>query len=116
MRATEYRIWHPPQSPFQIEYASNLQREIGSTNGEISGVLFGLKRGSGVRVMSTQRTVGMETVGVFFARPRGEVFLTEENLRHFETVPGGIALVIAGDLAGFFVRDAAGALQTIQRY
>jgi hypothetical protein len=116
--AAEIRIWCPPQSPLRIEYSASLPREIGpkSTNGETSGVLFGLKQSGGVRVVSTRRSAGLEAVGAFFARPRGEVFLTEDNLRQFERLPSGVALVIAGNRAGFFVRDAAGSIQTIQSY
>jgi hypothetical protein len=116
--AFEIRIWCPPQSPVRIEYSANVPREIDgkSTNGETSGVLFGLKQSGGVRVVSTRRSAGLEPVGAFFARPRGQVFLTEDNLRQFERLPSGVALVIAGNRAGFFVRDTAGSIQTIQSY
>src|SRR5712692_2580154 len=112
------RIWSPPQSQLRIEYSPRLIQELGirGTNGESTGILFGAKDGTGLRILAARRLAGLEAVGMFFVRPRGEVFLTEPNLRQLEQLPNAVALVIAGDQGGFFVREPDGSMQTIQSY
>jgi len=67
-----------------------------------------------VRLHSVQ--AGLEPIGIYVLRVRGEVFLTERNLELFERTGALIALVVAGGRAGFFVRDFEGALQSIRSY
>ena len=58
-------------------------------------------------------------VGVFVARIRGEVFLTEGDLAYFkehENTDVQVALVVAGDRAGFFVREPDGSIQTVRSH
>jgi hypothetical protein len=80
-----------------------------------------------VRVTSARPRPGLNPVGIFAARWRGEVFLTEEDILRLETLEkvnhlndnlagGAIALVIAGVHAGFFVRELDGSMQTIQSH
>jgi hypothetical protein len=65
---------------------------------------------------------GLEPVGIYATRWRGEVFLTEEDLLRLETLDAesgssaGIALVIAGGQGGFFVRELDSSMQTIKSY
>ena len=55
-------------------------------------------------------------MGVFFSRIRGEVFLTETDLAFFNEHQSEVALVVAGDRAGFFVREADGSIQTVRSH
>jgi hypothetical protein len=55
-------------------------------------------------------------VGVFASRARGKVFLTEEDLERFDKAEACVALVISGDVGGFFVRDADGSIETVRSY
>jgi hypothetical protein len=104
----------------RIEYSTALLHQLGRerTNGDTTGVLYGVRRNNDLRVITASKSPGLEAIGVFATRVRGEVFLTESDLSHWETVTRGqgISLVVAGERAGFFVRQAGGSLQTIQSY
>src|SRR5258706_5089245 len=118
MNTGPIRIWSPAQSRVRIEYSSHLLREVlrESTSGEGSGVLFGVKHDNEVRVVAALSLAGLEAVGLFFVRARGEVFLTEANLAQFEEFGDGVALVTAGPRGGFFVREDDGSIQSVQSY
>lgn len=56
-------------------------------------------------------------MGSFSARARGEVFLTESDVERLDGLDRkAIALVIGGGIAGFFVREPDGSMQTIKSY
>src|ERR1700722_12700731 len=83
-----------------------------------TGVLFGARQRNRLRIVADETEGGLDPVGIFVVRPRGEVFLTETDLERFEVfqVPGAVALVVAGGKAGFFVREPGGAIQSVQSY
>lgn len=122
-----FRVWFPPQSPMRIEYASELprlllpRRELGNAE-DWAGVLYGTRTAGAVLVNSLTPRAGLEPVGIFAARLRGEVFLTETDILQLEALDkeldsaASIALVIAGAHGGFFVREPNGSMQTIQSY
>ncbi len=121
-----YRTWAPAQSRVRIEYSTRvlgqLRRE--SARGNTGGVLFGVQRGNDLQVLAARyreddadlRLAGFTPVGIFAARVRGEVFLTESDLERFITVDGPVALVVAGSKGGFFVREADGSIQAVRSY
>jgi hypothetical protein len=113
-------IWCPPRSPLRIEYDRDLLQVLPPKEHEpdSAGILYGTRFKGFVRVVSQKRKSGLEPVGVFSARARGEVFLPEADLVRLEALdsPSAIALVIAGDAAGFFVREPGGSMQTIKSY
>jgi hypothetical protein len=80
------------------------------------GVLYGVRYGKTIRLVATRGRAGIEPVGVFASRVRGEVFLTEEDLKRFEKAEACVAMVISGEVGGFFVRDAAGSIETVRSY
>src|ERR1700674_603460 len=106
-----FGIWSPPESPLRIDYSLDLLRELQLQSAETDqcGFLWGAKVETGVRVTASRPNSDLDTVGVFVARLRGEVFLTESDLERL----GGfsIALVVAGEKGGFFVREADGSIQ-----
>ncbi len=132
MRGVQYRTWAPPESRVQIEYSTEVLRELrlGSANNDAGGLLFGTRRGTSLRVAAARcltssppdrkdpRLEGLEPVGIFAARVRGEVFLTEADLQRFEEakIASGVALVVAGARGGFFVPEPDGSFQTIRSY
>ena len=59
---------------------------------------------------------GLAPLGIFVCRARGEVFLTDDDLANFERHRGVLALVVAGGLAGFFVRELDGSVQAIRSH
>jgi hypothetical protein len=105
-----------------------LIREVRLTSllGNATGVLYGSRHGNWIRLVAARRVLsnggfesdprlaGLEVIGVFFARPRGQVFLTESDLGRFEESDGAVALVVAGARAGFFVFEADGSIDAIQ--
>src|SRR5580700_6891925 len=101
-----YQLWAPPKSPVLVEYSLEMLRNIRG-----SGVLFGARQRNRVRIAAAEAEEGLDPVGVFVVRSRGEVFLTEADLERFEDfqVSGAVALVVAGGKAGFFVREPGGA-------
>jgi hypothetical protein len=81
---------------------------------ETTGLLYGVGKGSTVRLHSVQ--AGREPIRTYVLRVRGEVLLTERNVELFERTGALLALVVSGGRAGFFVRDFDGALQSIRSY
>ena len=59
---------------------------------------------------------GLELLGAFASRLRGEVFLTEEDLRRFNDVPARAMLVMSGESAGFFVRERTRTIAAVCNY
>jgi hypothetical protein len=110
--------WDPPQSPLRIEYSSGLLREVRAAGerADAFGPLFGVRRGQTIRLLATHRQAGLEPLGAFASRLRGEVFLTEQDLQRFDNVPACAMLVISGESAGFFVRDATGTIGAVCSY
>lgn len=96
---------------------------VESAGGDIEGTLFGVPIEGGYRIVAAriqaQRKdpllTGLEPLGIFASRVRGEVFLTDSDLARLEK-SHAIALVLAGETAGFFVREAGGSIQSIQSY
>lgn len=109
------RVWAPPKSPLHIEYSTALLREVGSLI-DAFGVLYGVRHGNTIRLVATRGRAGLQPVGIFASRVRGHVFLTEADLERFEKAEASVALVISGENAGFFVRDASGSIQTVRSY
>jgi hypothetical protein len=110
--------WAPTESPFRIEYTPALLREVRVSSGGVDafGVLYGVRNGKTIRLVATRGRAGLEPLGVFASRVRGKVFLTERDLERFEKAEACVAMVISGDTAGFFVRDAAGSIETVRSY
>lgn len=125
-----YRTWCPPHSSITIEYSDDLLREVRNAGmlGDANGVLYGVRDGQFIRVVAARRIpnqggiegnprlAGLEPIGIFSTRARGEIFLTEADLRHFEQSEGAIALVVAGTKAGFFLYEADGSIETIKSH
>ena len=110
--------WAPPESPLKIEYSAALLREVRMASGDADafGLLYGFRRGQTIRLIATRGRAGLDPVGIFASRVRGKVFLTEEDLERFEKNEAGVALVLSGDHAGFFVPDAQGSIETVCSY
>jgi hypothetical protein len=110
--------WDPPQSPLRIEYSSGLLREVRAAgeHADAFGPLFGVRRGQTIRLLATHRQAGLEPLGAFASRLRGEVFLTEEDFQRFDNVSASAMLVISGESAGFFVRDTTGTIGAVCSY
>jgi hypothetical protein len=123
-RNTALRVWAPIKSPVRIEYAREIPRDLvrdlarHDDQPDMTGVLYGHRVARCIRVISTVQLEGLHPVGVFSARARGDVFLTEDDLARLEALHSvdAIALVIAGNMGGFFVREPGGAMQTIKSY
>lgn len=111
-------IWFPPESPFRIEYSPALPREVRILRGRVDafGTLYGVRHGKTIRLISTRGRAGLEPVGVFASRVRGEIFLTEEDLERFEKAEACVAMVVSRDRGGFFVRNADGTIETVRSY
>ena len=121
MRTIEYRRWSPPASRVRVEFPADLLLELGWA--ETSGILYGSRNGTNIRVADIRIAALQKPqdeqrvkVGVFFSRIRGEVFLTEEDLASFKEPENELALVVAGDRAGFFVREQDGSIQTVRSH
>lgn len=115
-------VWAPRESAVRIEYSNEVVREAGRLE---RGVLYGTRKGATLRVAAARREqsvhgdprlAGLELLGTFASRPRGEVFLTDPDIEHLELTGGSIALVVAATKAGFFVYEPDGTLQTIRSY
>jgi hypothetical protein len=102
----------------RIEYSPSLLREVRIANSGVDafGTLYGVSHGKTIRVVATRGRAGLEPVGVFASRVRGQVFLTEEDLERFDRAEAAVALVVSGQKGGFFVRDAAGSIETVRSY
>jgi hypothetical protein len=114
-----YRRWCPPESPICVELSTELLLELRpeAESTETTGFLYGLRQGNEVRVLAVRsEDLALEKVGIFVSRLRGEVFLTESNLGLFENEKALLALVIAGDKAGFFVREPDGSIQSVSSH
>jgi hypothetical protein len=119
MRGIEYQCWAPLASPLSVEFPAELLLELGWS--DMCGVMYGSRRGSEVRVtaLALNRDTsgeGLEKVGVFVSRIRGEVFLTEDDLAFLEEQGSDLALVVVEKRAGFFVREANGSIQTVRSH
>src|SRR5205807_8401599 len=113
---TENRTWAPPQSPLRIEYSAELLFEVlrACDSSDTRGLLFGMRNGKNIWILATYRLTGAAPVGVYVARGRGEVFLTESDLEFVEAQQADLALAVVGPKGGFFVRETDGSMQTIQ--
>lgn len=128
LHGVRFRVWSPPGSPVRIEYSSDLLRQVHleAAQADASGTLFGMRVDGGFRVVAARANAreearendpllaGLEPLGFFAARARGEVFLTESDLERLDN--RAVALVVVGENAGFFVREADGSIQAIQSY
>jgi hypothetical protein len=130
--------WFPLESSLRIQYEHALMNRLVRRQEEEdwAGIIYGTHTPHAVSVVSTESRADLCPVGVFSARARGEVFLTEHDLVRLDALdavhqadavrqadavhqaetPLAIGLVIAGDKGGFFVREADGSMQTIQSY
>jgi hypothetical protein len=113
-------IWAPLESSVRIQYERALVNRLTrrQEDEDLAGILYGTRTPSEVQVFSTNPRADLQPVGVFSARPRGEVFLTEQDLVRLEALDStsAIGLAIAGCSGGFFVREPDGSMQTIQSY
>jgi hypothetical protein len=135
MQTIPYRRWSPPRSPLRIEFPADLLQEIGveAPREDANGVLYGWRQGPDVRLLAARacsdgapvcppeqeqdpRLASMDAIGIFVRRIRGDVFLRESDLELFDKRKAQVALVAAGDRAGFFVKEADGSFQTIRSY
>jgi hypothetical protein len=125
MRTILYRRWAPAKSTVKIEFPPDIIHDIRAQSGDHDcGYLFGRRQGNEVRVFTALRTpqaddpriAGLEAVGVYIIRVRGEVFLTDADLEQVDRVQNGIAFVIAGGRAGFFAREANGSMQAVRSH
>jgi len=116
MPSAAYRRWCPPASPIPIEFPDALLSGLGRS--ETSGFLYGIRRETEARIAALHKPAGegQEKIGLFFSRIRGEVFLTEENLEQLDRLKLDIALVVAGQRAGFFVRERDGSIQSVRSH
>ena len=110
--------WAPPPSPLRIDFSTELLYELlrARDSGDARGLLFGMRNGKLVWILAAHRLPGAAPVGIFVARARGEVFLTESDLAYFDEQRAELALAVVGGMGGFFVREADGAIRTIQSY
>ena len=138
MVTVQYRRWCPPQSLLRIEFLPELLHDVRLSSApavrslplrwiprlnravtQSGGLLFGVRQENEVRVLAAhanEHPDGLDPVGIFVWRERGEVFLTDDDLANFEKHQGVLALVIAGDQAGFFVRESDGSVQAIRSH
>lgn len=112
------RTWAPPESPFRIEYSPALLREVRISSGSVDafGVLYGVRNGETIRLVATRGRAGLEPLGIFASRVRGQVFLTEDDLERFEKADACVAMVVSDEIGGFFVRNAEGSIETVRSY
>jgi hypothetical protein len=132
MHSVHYQRWNPPLSPVRIEIPEHVLLELAvECRSETRGYLYGLLLGGELRVLAARKDgetpplrhrkpdehlVGLEKIGIFIRRAEGEVFLAEPDLERFESQRAAVALVIAGERAGFFVRQADGSIQAIRSH
>ena len=118
MQVNRNLTWAPPRSPVRIEYSTDILSEVlkASGSGDARGLLFGMRNAKDVWILAASRLSGAAPVGIFVARVRGEVFLTEADLEFFETQQADLALAVVGAKGGFFVREPDGSMQTIQSF
>jgi len=126
MQTVHYRRWAPQKSPVRIEFPPELLLDIRSETiqDHDRGYLFGVRRGNDVRALAARRAPqaddpglsGMEPLGMYISRIRGEVFLTDSDLEQLERLDAKVALVVAGNRAGFFVCEADGTVQAVRSH
>ncbi len=128
LNTSPFRVWAPAGAPCRIEYSAAVLRQARSQSArrDAEGVLYGRRENGAIRVVAARPAPdpgdpslgGFVPIGIFSARPRGEVFLTERDLERFEKIESGavVALVIAGSRAGFFVHEPDGSLQSIKSH
>lgn len=116
MQEVTYRRWDPPVSPIVIEFPSDLGSKLPTTASNASGILYGMRSGSILRLSGLEPEPDASAVGVWVKRKRGDIFLTDEDLERFAQSKALTALVIIGNRAGFFVREADGSLQSARSY
>ena len=102
------KTWHPPESPWRIDFPDDLPRRL---HPETAGLLYGQKEGATIQIGSSD--AGANPVGIYISRRRGEVFLTDSDIARFQESGTAVALVVAGEKAGFFVRSSDGSLQSV---
>ena len=135
MQIISYRRWSPPGSPLRIEFPADLPRQIRAqaVSRDARGLLYGLRQGPEARILADRvwpddssalapeleqdsQAALLDAIGIFVYRSRGEVFLTEGDLRLFEKRKAQLALVAVGDRAGFFVKESDGSFRTLRSY
>jgi hypothetical protein len=115
-------VWFPVAGEASFEYAPELFDDIPTEpfQAEVRGVLYGLRRGSVVRVITARpdsqemdsRLAGLEKIGVFAIRSRGRIFLTESDQHRLQALEAGmIALVVDRAQANLFLKEANGSHQ-----
>jgi len=116
MPSAAHRRWCPPASPIPIEFPDALLSGLGRC--ETSGFLYGIRRETEARIAALHKPAGegQEKIGLFFSRIRGEVFLTEADLEQMNRLKIDLALVVAGQRAGFFVRERDGSIQSVRSH
>jgi hypothetical protein len=113
------RTWHPPESPWRIDFPEDLPRRL---HPGTEGLLYGHVDGSTIQIMSSNaRQIGSSEsggnpVGIYISRARGEVFLTDSDMARFQESGVAAALVVTGEKAGFFVQSSDGSLQSIRSF
>jgi hypothetical protein len=107
--------WAPPESPLRIKYTSRLLREVclARNTGDAFGILYGARHGSTIQLSATHGHAGLQAVGIFSSRLRGDVSLTQKDLERFDHAEASVALAIAGETGGFFVRDPSGVIDPV---
>jgi hypothetical protein len=112
--------WCPPRSSVCIDFPPELLVELRprAETIETTGFLYGSRQDSELCIhgIRPEPSNGPERVGIFVSRLRGEVFLTESNLEIFENENALVALVVAGEKAGFFVREPDGSIQSVRSH
>src|SRR5882724_9462889 len=103
-RATQTtRVWNPPQSAVRIEFSDEFLRQVRREGGgEKRGLLYGRRAASETKMLAARslghprdlRLLGLEHVGMFAVRRKGEVFLTEHDLVFAERLNSAVVLVI----------------------
>jgi len=107
MQTVHYRRWAPQKSPVRIEFPPELLLDIRSETiqDHDRGYLFGVRQGNDVRALAARRAPqpddpglsGMEPLGMYISRIRGEVFLTDSDLEQLDRLDAKVALVVAGN-------------------
>lgn len=128
LHGAQFHVWSPPGSPARVEYSASLLREVHleAAGGDAWGMLYGKRIEGGFQLVAARvpghendpLLAGLEPVGIFAARIRGEVFLTESDLQRFENLNSHrkVALVVAGEKAGFFAHEPDGSIQSVRSY
>jgi hypothetical protein len=102
----------------RIDYSPGLLSKVraAGARADTFGMLFGVRRGQTIYFVATSKRAGLEPLGSFISRASGGALLTEDDLRRFDKGPVGVMLIVSGQSAGVFVRDAAGVCGTAGNY